>query len=523
MTASFGRKVLRGALIISAFTLLARMSGFIQKLAIAHQFGTGSAADAYTFAFSSIVYTFMIVPHKLLAPFLPLFTERKETEGEPAAWRFTGAVVSIVVGAMVVVVALGILLAPSMVRGLSAFGSPETEGIATTLVRIMLPAAGFMALFALATLIFNADKRFALPAFADATNKILVIVVMLLLVPLFGINGLGMGVVAGAAACLGVLLVGLRSKLGLLRFRVDWHDPLLKKFAWLVPPTLASILIAQGRTMIDYRFASGMGQGYASSLGYAKSLTDTLINLVPFAVGVVIYPFFSDLNVGGDRRKTTDAVMGSLRTMALILVPISVALMVLRVPVVQLAFQRGKFGMDSVLLTSGPLLFFAAALTALALEIILMRFYFSAQDTMSPAVVGVICVVVHVGVVIALKDALQHRSIAVATLVSKSLKVLVLYLLLKPKLGDLRLGANLGFAVRTLAAAAAMAATAHYAYAGLLHLLPPPVAGAKWVAAALIAGRLALAAAAGFAVFAGAVLALRVREAQALWQFVRRR
>lgn len=523
MTASFGRKILKGALIISAFTLLARMSGFIQKLAVAHEFGTGTAADAYTFAFSSIVYTFMIVPHKLLAPFLPLFAERKETEGEPAAWRFTGAVVSIVVVVMLVVVTLGILLAPRMVRGLSAFQSEETATLATTLVRIMLPAACFMALFALATLIFNADKRFALPAMADATNKILVIVVMVALVPFFGINGLGFAVVAGAAACLAVLLIGLRSKLGLLRFKVDWHDPLLKKFAFLVPPTLASILIAQGRTMIDYRFASGMGSGYASSLGYAKSLTDTLINLVPFAVGVVIYPFFSDLNVSGDRRKTTDAVMGSLRIMALILVPISVALMVLRVPVVQLAFQRGKFGMDSVLLTSGPLLYFAAALTALALEIILMRFYFSAQDTMSPAVVGVICVVVHIGLVITLKDVMQHRSIAVATLVSKSLKVLVLYLLLKPKLGDLRVHENLVFGVKLLVAACGMALAAHYAYAGMLHALPLPTGGEKWLATGYLGCRLVVAVVGGFALFAGIAMTLRVPEAQLLWKHIRRR
>jgi putative peptidoglycan lipid II flippase len=523
MSSSFGKNILKGALIISAFTLLARMSGFIQKLVIAHQFGTGTAADAYTFAFSSIVFTFMIVPHKLLAPFLPLFTERKESQGEPAAWRFTGAVVAIVVAVMAVVILLGILLAPWMVRGLSSFGSEETATLATTLVRIMLPAAGFMALFALATLIYNADKRFALPAFADATNKFLVIAVMVVLSPFLGIKGLAIGVVFGMAACLAIMLFGLRSKLGLLRLTVDWHDPLLKKFAFLVPPTLASILIAQGRTMIDYRFASGMGQGYASSLGYAKSLTDTLIMLVPFAVGVVIYPFFSDLNVGGDRRKTTEAVMGALRTMALIFIPISVALIVLRMPVVQLAFERGKFGMGSVLLTSGPLLYFAAALTALALEIILMRFFFSAQDTLTPAIVGVVCVVLHVGVVIALKDVMQHRSIALATLISKTAKVVVLYLLLKPKLGDLRLGENFVFGLKLLVAAVGMALVIRATHTGLLHALPPSAEGARWMATVLIAIRIGVASAAGLVVFALGILLLRVREAQALLAFVRRR
>ena len=522
MTTSFGKKVLTGALIISAFTMLGRFSGLIQKLVIAHQFGTGVAADAYTFAFSSIVFTFLIIPHKLLAPFLPLFAERKESQGEPAAWRFTGAVVTITVTAVAVAVFGGILAAPAMVRALSGFASEETATLAIHLVRLMLPAACFMSLFSLATLIYNADKRFALPALAEAANKLLVIAVMLVLCPFLGISGLAVGVVAGAALCLFVLLWGLRAQLPLLRLGVDWQDPLLKKFGWLLPPTLASILIAQARSMVDYRFASGMGAGYASSLGYAKSLTDTLIMLGPFAVGVVIYPFFSDINVSGDRRKMTDAIMGALRTMTAIFIPISVALIVLRVPVVQLMFQRGKFGMDSVLLTAGPLLYFAAALTALALEIILMRFYFSSQDTLTPAVIGALCVVVHVALVIALKDAMQHRSIALATAVSKTLKVAILFLFLKRSLGDLRLGENLAFGCKILLAAAAMAVAVYGVDAELQRVLGARHAG-KWLAAAFLAGRIGVASAAGFAVFGLAALALRVREVQALWAFVRRR
>lgn len=521
MTTSLGRKVLQGALIISAFTLLGRLSGFIQKLAVAHLFGTGVAADAYTFAFSSIVFTFMIIPHKLLAPFLPLFAERKETQGEAAAWRFTGAVAIIVATLVAVAIVAGIAAAPWLVRTLSSFHSEETDTLATTLVRIMLPAAFFAAFFSLTTLIYNADKRFALPALADSTNRLMVVALMLVLAPWLGIKGLAIGVVLGTVACLTIMLFSLRSKLRLVRFNVDWHDPSLKKLGWLVPPTLASILIAQGRTTIDYLFASGMGKGYASSLGYAKSLTDTLIMLVPFAVGVVIYPFFSDLAVGGDRRKTGDAVMGSLRIMTLFFVPVSVVLMVLRVPIVQLAYERGKFGMDSVALTAGPLLFFAAALTALALEIILMRFYFSTQDTLSPAIVGVVCVVVHVGLVLMLKDTMQHRSIALATAVSKSLKVVLLFLLLKPKLGSLRFAENLGFGVRALAAAAVMALTIYGTDAAMVHVLPVAVGIAKWKAAALLACRIGVAAAAGLVVFGASILMLRIHEAQMVWRHAR--
>jgi peptidoglycan biosynthesis protein MviN/MurJ (putative lipid II flippase) len=122
-----------------------------------------------------------------------------------------------------------------------------------------------------------------------------------------------------------------------------------------------------------------------------------------------------------------------------------------------------------------------------------------------------------------LKDGLQHRGIAIATLVSKSLKVLVLYILLKPKLGDLRLGENAVFAVKVLAAAAAMGLTVWLIHRGMLHVLPPPPRGGTLFGAGLLACRIGLASLGGLAVFGGMVVALRVQETQALWRLVRRR
>ena len=131
--------------------------------------------------------------------------------------------------------------------------------------------------------------------------------------------------------------------------------------------------------------------------------------------------------------------------------------------------------------------------------------------------------VVHIGIVVALHDSLQHRSIALATLISKTTKVLILYLLLKPKLGDLRMGENILFGLRLLLAAAGMAIVVQAAHTGLLHVLPPVAGGTRWMASGLIAVRIGIASMTGLLVFAGAVMALRVPEVQTMWRFVRRR
>jgi putative peptidoglycan lipid II flippase len=522
MKQSFGKGVFKGAAVVAGFSGVAKAMAFVQKLAVAARFGTGVEADAFAVAFNSIVYGVSIIPMKILAPFLPLFAERREKEGEPAAWRFASSVGNLLALALTVVVLAGIAIAPYLVRAAANFSDPETTRLTVTLTRIMFPAAFFVGLYAFATLVFHSDKRFALPALGDSLNRLVVIVCMFALYRFCGIRGLAIGIVAGALLALTLLLAGLRSKLSLLRPAIDWHDPMLRTLIVLMPPVIVSILIAQARTVLDYRFASGMGEGFAASLNYAKGFTDTMTTLVPFAVGIVIYPFFADLTAEGDKEKMTDALMASLRGMAFVFVPLSVALIVLRVPVVQLVFQRGQFAASSLALTTGPLLYYALGMTAFALEIIIMRFYFSLKNTWTPAWVGVVCVVLHVSVILALRDVMQHRSIALAATVSKTAKVLVLFLLLRPKLSSLRWGENFGFAAKMLLAVLLMALTLHFVFGGVCRFAPVPLHAAKSIGTAYLAAQMGLATAASLAVFGVTTFVLRVKEAETVWAVCRK-
>ena len=523
MKQSAAAGILKGATIISLFMLLGRGLGFIQKLIVAHYYGTGMEADAYTLAFSSIVFTFCAIPEKVLAPFLPLFAERRDREGEAQAWSFASSVGTILMFVMAGVVLAGIAAAPYLVRVASSFKSPEAFQLATLLVRAMLPMAFFMSLFYLTALVLNAYKRFARPALGETLNRVVIILTIILLYRTMGISGLAVGVVLGAAAALSLQILGLRQYRSHVRLHVDWQDPHLRQLAFLIPPVVAAIFIAVLRTVLDYRFASGMGQGYASSLSYAKGLTDAMVLIVPNAVGVVIYPFFSDMSAERDKVKLMDTLIGAIRVLALVFVPISVILMVLRVPVVQLAFQRGRFEEASVALTAGPVLYYALGLTSFAAEIILMRLYFSMKDTLTPTLVGIAGVVVHVGVVLSLRSAMHHRAMALAATISKTAKVAALYFLLKPKLGDLRLRANAIFVLKTLAAAGAMALVVYGTYAVSRMVLPVPASGGKLLRMAYLATQLGASSAAGIVVFALATLALKIDEARLIGAKLRNR
>lgn len=523
MKKSVGELILRGTIIIQVFMILAKVIGVLQKMVIGYYVGTSMEADTYMWAFSGLIFTFIIIPHKLVAPVLPVFIARRKADGEAAAWQFlgvTGLLLALGIGTAVLA---GIAAAPQLVRAVSQYATNTDQfKLAVILVRIMLPAAFFMGLFAFAVLIMHADKRFALPAFGETANRLAIIVVTLLLFSAIGVKSIAVGVVLGSVSCFLLLVFALRDKLHFIFSRPCFQDPSLRQLRTLVPPVLLGIVIAQGRSMLDLWFVSGMAEGHTASLMYAKGLADTLVLLIAFPVGIVAYPYFADLVSEANRHKAANALMDVLRMMVFVFIPISVGIIILRFPIVRLMFERGKFVSDSVDLTTGPFLLYAVGLTAFAIEIVLMRFYFATKDTLTPITVGIVCTVIHIAIVYSLCDSWSHRSIALATVIAKSTKVVILYWLLKSKIPSLQVSKNALFVLKTALSAAAMAAVVHFVYGGVNHMLPTPSDMAATSRAMRLAIQLSISVAAGGAIFATAALLLRIEEATTIVHRIRR-
>jgi putative peptidoglycan lipid II flippase len=160
---------------------------------------------------------------------------------------------------------------------------------------------------------------------------------------------------------------------------------------------------------------------------------------------VVVLPYFSDLARENDHAKLSDTLMTTLRMVVLVFTPIGASLFMLRYPVVRLLFERGEFDVLSTQLTVTALGYYAVGIVGFAVEPILLRSYFSMSDTTTPAIMEVVTIAVHVAVIYIFLGTLNHGSIALAFTLSKTMKVLTLYALLKQKIGDIQFSHNLRF------------------------------------------------------------------------------
>ncbi len=522
MTSS-NKGLLKGTAIVSVANLLSRVLGFAQRQILAYCFGTGLLMDAFVVANQSIGFSFHSIPRQALAPFLPLFVDRRVDDGEDAAWRSAYTVATLLFVIMGVATVAGIVGAPYLVAVAAGRDNPALFDLAVSLVRIILPAAFLLAFAAYAYLLLNSYKRFAVPAFGESVNRLTLILVTLLLYRVLGITAAAIGVVVGAAVCLSIQIFALRRRALAYRPQLTFQDPVLRRMGVLVPPVLIGALLAVARTLFDYRVAVQLGEGFAAGISYARGINDTLIMFAPFALGVAIYPYFSEYAARRDFDGLTDLLMRTSRLMVFFFAPMAVGLVLLREGAVTLAFQRGEFDVTSVALTTGPLAFFAVGLPTFAVEIILMQCFFAMKDTRTPVLVGIAALVVHVVCVLMLRDVMGHTAIALAATVAKTVKNLVLYILLRRKTGNLQFRTNTWFTLKMVVCLLVMTGVV-FMVRRLAPFSPQLDAGASRMGDVVrLALFLGTAAAAGATAFFASAWIVRLTELRLMIDRVRRR
>lgn len=505
-------RIIRATGIVMGITVAAKLLGFVEKVILAYYFGTGIEVDAYLIAFS-IPFTIFILSREVIEPaFLPTFMDCIKDGDEKAGWKLFRTVFNILFVLMIITTVIGIVGAPFLVSLFAPGFEGAKRALTVKLTRIVMPAAVFLGLSALTYITLNSYKRFTIPALGDLFFKGLAIGILVALYRIMGIAGLTIGVVAGALSRLAVHITGLWRKRGFYCFGFDLKYPPLKRMGRLMLPLILGIAFSQLSLIVDNIFASTLETGSVSSLAYAKKLVEMPVIVLPYALGIVIFPFFSELALSDEKKKLFEMLIHAVKLLAILFIPMAVGLIVLRGPVVSVLFERGAFDAHSTHLTASALLYYSLGLFGFAVEAILVQFYFSLSDTRTPIMVGICCVLLNILVTFILIKPLLHCGIALALTISKTVKVAVLYILVRRKLGEVNLKGLLPYLVKVMFAGVLMGCIIYFAlrYLGDVH------------SAGLLRKALSLSALIlfGIIIFIASALLMRVGEIKLYWGYL---
>jgi putative peptidoglycan lipid II flippase len=340
---------------------------------------------------------------------------------------------------------------------------PEKFKLTVGLTRMMFPYIFFIGLVALAMGILNAWKHFAAPALAPVLLNLAMIACALLLAGVLAepILSLAIGVLVGGTAQLLFQALFIRRKKIAVRFLFRPFHPGVKRIGLLMAPSVLGLGVTQLNVLVSTLLASVLPEGSVSYLYYADRLLEFPMGIFAIAIATAILPTMSEQATKNDLPAMKETLSFALRFVFFVTLPAMIGLMVLRLPIINLLFQRGAFGPQAAAMTAQALLYYALGLAAFAGIRIVVPAFYSLQDTRTPVKVAFLALLANAGFGVVLMAPLQHGGLALATSLAAGLNFALLVLLLKRKLG--RMGAKkilLSFG-RSLGASLAMGGVAY--------------------------------------------------------------
>lgn len=468
----------RSASVLSIGNIASRVLGLLREVVIASYFGASGQVSAFRVASQvpTMLYDFLVggMLSAALVPVLSDYARRQRAE----FIQLVGALISVFTVVLTLLLLLLELTAP-WVAWLMAAGfrdsDPALLALTTNLIRLMAPAAWLFSLAGLLTAILYAQQRFTFPALATAVYNLCMVVMAPLLARRLGITSLAFGILAGSLAQLLLMLWDLRRANLAWRLHLDWQHPALRKMLRLYLPIAGGLVVSLFQVGLDRRLASGTGAQSIAWMGSATTLQQMPLGLISVAISLAALPRLSQYFAAQQEDAYRQTLGRGLRMVLLLIAPAAVGLWLLGEPLTRLLFQRHAFTASDTTQVVQALHIYLIGMLFAAIDFPLNYAFYARNNTLLPALVGVVSVVVYMIVAFALVRPLGYLGLVWADSAKQASHALVMVVLLHRQVG--RLGARVLHGLLQIGLGAAL-------MAGSLFLLN------AWLGVTLEAGRL---------------------------------
>ncbi|MBK8020423.1 MAG: murein biosynthesis integral membrane protein MurJ [Chloroflexi bacterium] len=530
--------VARATGVVALGNVASRVLGMARDIVLTNLFGASVATDAFFVAtlVPRTLYDLLIGGH-VNGAIIPVLAEVVTRDGRTALWRLVSVLVSIITVLMAAIVLMLMLFAPTVVGLVGSGYDSGTQSLAADLLRITAPAMLFLSLFAILSGTLYALRSFTFPALAGAIfNGCVVLgtvalapplqvfaavsplkVTWLIDRPIEGIRAAAVGWLIGAIVQMASQLPGLR--VARLRFTLRWRHPAVRQIVLLYLPVTFSLILDAFVRVFSYNLASQTGESSLSYMNWATTLIQFPQGLVATAISIAILPTLSRQSVQtavDGERPFRDTLGLGLRMAITLIIPAAVGLFVLAVPIINLLFEHGAFTPFDTQVTALALRLYLFGLPFAAVDLLLVYAFYARQDTLTPALIGLISLIIYMVVALFLAPTIGVFSLMIADSVKHLVHALLSAIVLHRHLGSF---GNQRLAITVIKAAAAAAVMT----VGVM-VVQPLIVGR--VNTQRFYGEILLVGAAGsvsLILYVGMALLLRLEELHWLWRMLRRR
>jgi putative peptidoglycan lipid II flippase len=466
-------KIAKAAGLLMALQAIEQTTGLLKQVLIAAVFGISATMDSYVVAISVVGLIMLWVRLPVRETLIPLFRYDLARRGEQTAWRNASVLLNNFVIVLVLIVLAGEILAPYVVNILAPGFDKEAESLATSLARITMTTVVFMAMGTLLAQISYSYEKFFRPGMVGAVNNMVVMLALFGLGSMYGIHGLAIAVVLGAACEFVLQLPILWEKRKLYSPEVNLRHPEMLQMGKLSFPLLISTGGHELARITDRIFASLLRAGSLSALAFAHRPISVLLDFLINPLQQAIFPRFTKLSAQQDFSRLSRELFYYLRIVFFFTLPAAVGAMVTAEAIVKALYQRGAFDETAVQLTSQALLCYAIGFPALAVMRVLRRTFFGLKDTWTPTKIALICIGLKIILSAILIRHLAHLGIALAESISQVVNAATLFYLLPKELKGEEGRRTFASFAQTLGCCAVMGAVVYFTKETLYEFFSP--------------------------------------------------
>jgi len=451
------RKLARNIGMMSIAVSFSRILGLVRDQVMAYFFGTTFFNDAFNVGYNiPNLLRRLFGEGALSTAFVPIYSDIGEHQGKEKQMDFALNLLSILSIFLLLLTALGMLLAPLIVKLLYPGLAAATAEISVPLTRIMFPYLFFIGLSSTMIAVLNSHDYFFMTGLSSAILNIAMILFMIIPHTVFGLNGRSLllwsayGVIGGGFLQTVVnfpflVKIGYRWKLH-FSLASDAIKVLWKRFI----PSMIGIGIREINLIADSLMASFLPIGSITALGYGNRLMQLPLGIFAISAGTAVLPLYSRCVSRGEYTELSESMRFTTLTMAYLMLPITTIIVALGNDFVSILFQSGAFDHRAVIMTSQALVFYSLGLFFYSMNQTLTPLFYANKDTTTPVKIAGTMVLINICLNFVLMQFMAHRGLALSTSITSMLNFIVLIRLIKKQLPSVRFNHIIPHALKTV-------------------------------------------------------------------------
>ncbi len=441
------------AALVGVLTFFSRITGLLRDATLAAVFGLGHISDAFFIGFLvPNLFRRLFGEGALTAAFIPHYSEL--LENDPAlARRFASAGI-----ALLIIVCCGLTLIGEamLVALLAAFDCSEQTSLAIRLTMVMLPYMPLICLVALIGGLLQVHRKFGPPAAAPIILNLTMIAAAVptgLIVSPGHDLGNAAFIIAVSVLLAGILQLTWQIAAMLRCTSLTTHftgagEPLGRMFRMMLP-MLIGLAVFQINALLDSLIAFGLSpkngaapftllgltvdypiqQGAVAALQWSQRLYQFPLGVFGLAIATAIFPALSqaaaDTSVSG-RDQFRRTLQKGLRLTVFIGLPASLGLIVVRLPLSRVIYERGQFTLDDAVRVATILAGYASAIWAYSMTHVLTRSFYAHKNAHTPLKISLVVVAINLMLNLVLIWPLGAAGLAWSTAISAAVQVVLL-------------------------------------------------------------------------------------------------